>query len=304
MGEALRTAATRTRWGPHRWTATAVRYAYRLRRTRRPHEPSLRLAGSSTGSGRSCAPVRGPIATCRPGSITLPGLLTADRMARQWRPGPRSVRPGMGSAPTRSAIRRAASMAPLQTAGRGRVDGTESVARVWRETPMAVSEAAAERLHTLYADETRRSLRPPVHSKVTARQTRALLRHARESGPGLCEEPDAATWVLVGLAPGARGLAHCLRPAVPDAGRHGPGGVGVAGGTCSRRPPPGRNRRSSAHTSILEPVTAVPPLLDGAFQDGSIRVWPLAVAVRPVGVGVRAAARRRSWRWRRSPRSL
>ena len=60
---------------------------------------------------------------------------------------------------------------------------------------MAVSEAAAERLHTLYADELRRSLRSPVHSKVTARQTRALLRHAREGGPGLCEAADATTWV-------------------------------------------------------------------------------------------------------------
>ena len=60
---------------------------------------------------------------------------------------------------------------------------------------MAVAEAAAERLHTLYADELRRSLRPPVHSKVNARQTRALLRHARAGGPGLCEVPDATTWV-------------------------------------------------------------------------------------------------------------
>ena len=60
---------------------------------------------------------------------------------------------------------------------------------------MAVSDAAAERLRALYADELRRSLRPPVHSKVNARQTRALIRHAREGGPGLCEVPDAATWV-------------------------------------------------------------------------------------------------------------
>ena len=60
---------------------------------------------------------------------------------------------------------------------------------------MAVSEAASERLHTLYANKLRRSLRPPVHSKVNARQTRALLRRVREGGPGLCEEPDATTWI-------------------------------------------------------------------------------------------------------------
>ena len=60
---------------------------------------------------------------------------------------------------------------------------------------MAVSDAAAERLRALYADGLRRSLRPPVHSKVNARQTRALIRHAREGGPGLCDESDAATWV-------------------------------------------------------------------------------------------------------------
>ena len=60
---------------------------------------------------------------------------------------------------------------------------------------MAVSEAAAERLHTLYADELRWSLRPPVHPMVNARQTRAMIRHAREGGPGLCEESDATTWI-------------------------------------------------------------------------------------------------------------
>ena len=60
---------------------------------------------------------------------------------------------------------------------------------------MAVSEAAAERLYTLHANELGRSLRPPVHSKVNARQTRALLRRVREGGPGMCEEPDATTWV-------------------------------------------------------------------------------------------------------------
>ena len=60
---------------------------------------------------------------------------------------------------------------------------------------MVVSEAAAERLHTLYTDELRRSLRPPVHPMVNARQTRAMIRHVREGGPGLCEEPDATTWI-------------------------------------------------------------------------------------------------------------
>ena len=60
---------------------------------------------------------------------------------------------------------------------------------------MAVSESAAERLQTLYADELRRSLRPPVHPMVNARQTRAMIRRAREGGPGVYEEPDAATWI-------------------------------------------------------------------------------------------------------------
>ena len=60
---------------------------------------------------------------------------------------------------------------------------------------MTVSEAAAERLHTQYADELRRSLRPPVHPMVNARQTRAMIRHGREGGPGLCEEPDERTWI-------------------------------------------------------------------------------------------------------------
>ena len=60
---------------------------------------------------------------------------------------------------------------------------------------MTVPEAAAQRLHTQYADELRRSLRPPVHPMVNARQTRAMIRHGREGGPGLCEEPDERTWI-------------------------------------------------------------------------------------------------------------
>ena len=60
---------------------------------------------------------------------------------------------------------------------------------------MTVSETAAERLHKLYADELRQSLRPPVHPMVNARQTRAMIRRAREGVPGLYEEPDATTWI-------------------------------------------------------------------------------------------------------------
>ena len=58
---------------------------------------------------------------------------------------------------------------------------------------MTVSEAPAEQLHTLYADELRQSLRPPVHPLVNARQTQAMIRRARDGGPGLCEETDATT---------------------------------------------------------------------------------------------------------------
>ena len=60
---------------------------------------------------------------------------------------------------------------------------------------MTVSEAAAGRLHKLYADELRQSLRSPVHPMVNARQTRAMIRRAREGGPGLYEGPDPKTWI-------------------------------------------------------------------------------------------------------------
>ena len=40
-----------------------------------------------------------------------------------------------------------------------------------------------------------RSLTPPVHPLMNARQTQALIRRARDGGPGLCEQPDATTWV-------------------------------------------------------------------------------------------------------------
>ena len=39
----------------------------------------------------------------------------------------------------------------------------------------------------------------------------------------------------------------------------------------------------SVETSTLYPVIAEPPSLDGAVQDRSICVWPLAVALSPVG---------------------
>ena len=55
--------------------------------------------------------------------------------------------------------------------------------------------AAAERLHTLYVDELRRSLLPAVHPQVNGRQTQALIQRARAAQPGLCEEQDATTWI-------------------------------------------------------------------------------------------------------------
>ena len=60
---------------------------------------------------------------------------------------------------------------------------------------MTVPDAAAERLHALYVDELLRSLMPPVHPLVNARQTQAMIRRARDGGPGLWEEPDATTWI-------------------------------------------------------------------------------------------------------------
>ena len=67
---------------------------------------------------------------------------------------------------------------------------------------MSVPDAAAERLHALYVDELQRSLTPPVHPLMNARQTQALIRRARDGGPGLCEQPDATTWVWSDLHPG------------------------------------------------------------------------------------------------------
>ncbi len=60
---------------------------------------------------------------------------------------------------------------------------------------MSVPDAAAERLHALYADELVHSLMPFVHPIVDTRQTQALIRHARAIGPGQCEAPDETTWI-------------------------------------------------------------------------------------------------------------
>ena len=48
----------------------------------------------------------------------------------------------------------------------------------------------AERLHTLYVDELRRLLRPPVDPKVNRKQTEAMIERALTEQPGLCEAPD------------------------------------------------------------------------------------------------------------------
>ena len=60
---------------------------------------------------------------------------------------------------------------------------------------MSVPDAAAERLHALYVEELERVLVPPVPPIVDERQTRALIRLAHIAGPGLCEAPDATTWI-------------------------------------------------------------------------------------------------------------
>ena len=54
---------------------------------------------------------------------------------------------------------------------------------------------AAEQLHNLYVEELRRSLLPPVHPNVNGRQTQAMIRRALTAQPGLCEGPDATTWI-------------------------------------------------------------------------------------------------------------
>ncbi len=60
---------------------------------------------------------------------------------------------------------------------------------------MAAPDAPAERLHTLYVEQLRGSLRPPVHPPVNRRRTQAMVHRARDGGPGLCEERDATTWI-------------------------------------------------------------------------------------------------------------
>ena len=61
---------------------------------------------------------------------------------------------------------------------------------------MTAADAAAERLHTLYLEELRRSLmRPPVHPIVNVNQIQAMIRHPRGGGSGLCEGLDAKTWI-------------------------------------------------------------------------------------------------------------
>ena len=60
---------------------------------------------------------------------------------------------------------------------------------------MSVPDAAAERLHALYVDELEQTLMPPVHPMVDTRQTQALIRHARATGPHRCEASDDTTWI-------------------------------------------------------------------------------------------------------------
>ncbi|MCY4636592.1 MAG: metallophosphoesterase [Acidobacteria bacterium] len=60
---------------------------------------------------------------------------------------------------------------------------------------MSAADAAAERLHALYVEELERVLAPPVHPMVNERQTRALIRMAHAARPGVCEAPDATTWI-------------------------------------------------------------------------------------------------------------
>ena len=95
---------------------------------------------------------------------------------------------------------------------------------------MDSTATAAERLHTLYVDELRRSLRPPVDPKVNRKQTEAMIERALTEQPGLCEAPDAATWIWSLPAPSPRGRParravcrqepHCLR-SYPAAGLKG-----------------------------------------------------------------------------------
>ena len=63
------------------------------------------------------------------------------------------------------------------------------------EETLSALDAAAKRLHILYVDELRRSLRPPVHPMVNGTQTQSMVRRACDVTLGLCEERDATTWI-------------------------------------------------------------------------------------------------------------
>ena len=60
---------------------------------------------------------------------------------------------------------------------------------------MTEPDAVADRLHALYIDELLQSLMPPVHPLVNARQMEAMIRRARNGGPGLCDERDDTIWL-------------------------------------------------------------------------------------------------------------
>ena len=91
---------------------------------------------------------------------------------------------------------------------------------------MPAPDATAERLNTLYVDELLQSLMPPVHPMVNARQTQAMIHRARDGGPGLCEEPDATTWIWSDLHLGDMASITAFDPVVPDAAGDGPGDDG------------------------------------------------------------------------------
>ena len=91
---------------------------------------------------------------------------------------------------------------------------------------MSVPDTAAQRLHALYVDELVQSLMPPVRPMVDTRQTQALIRHARATGPGLCEAPDETTWIWSDL-PGTQGVTRGLLQAVRHGALGGPGDDGA-----------------------------------------------------------------------------
>ena len=117
---------------------------------------------------------------------------------------------------------------------------------------MTVSEAAAERLHTQYADELRQSLRPPVHPMVNARQTRAMIRRAREGGPGCASARILAVWPEF-VCFRVRPEFVCLPTVLPPPFR-------------SRQSPRSLRRRKTDATIVGEPTTKgldvdhIPPL--------------------------------------------